>query len=99
MFVLLLSSCVVHSHARICLSLKLALAHQSSPERVRGAVVTINVLFITGGQFISYAVDLAFYNVPPYQWRWMLGVSAVPAIVQFIGMVSQLVRFSVIDIH
>lgn len=47
---------------------------ESSPERFRGAIVSVNVLFITGGQFISYAVDLAFYDVPDFQWRCVLYV-------------------------
>lgn len=59
---------------------------ESAPERFRGAIATLNVLFITTGQFISYVVDLALFNVPNYQWRWMLGISAVPAVLQFVGM-------------
>ncbi len=58
---------------------------ESSPEQYRGAIVAINVLFITTGQFISYVVDLALFNTQ-YEWRWMLGISAVPAIIQFFGM-------------
>lgn len=47
--------------------------------------MSTNVLMITGGQFLSYLVNLAFTEVPG-TWRWMLGVSAVPAIVQFFCM-------------
>lgn len=53
-----------------------------SPSEIRGGLVSTNVLMITGGQFLSYLVNLAFTEVPG-TWRWMLGVSAVPAIVQF----------------
>ncbi|KAJ4723271.1 inositol transporter 1 [Melia azedarach] len=55
---------------------------EASPSEVRGGLVSTNVLMITGGQFLSYLVNLAFTEVPG-TWRWMLGVSAVPAIIQF----------------
>jgi MFS transporter, SP family, solute carrier family 2 (myo-inositol transporter), member 13 len=56
-----------------------------APSRHRGALVSTNVLFITGGQFVSYLVDSAFANVDS-GWRWMLGLSAVPAVIQIFGM-------------
>lgn len=55
---------------------------EASPSEIRGGLVSTNVLMITGGQFLSYLVNLAFTEVPG-TWRWMLGVSALPAIVQF----------------
>lgn len=58
---------------------------EASPSEIRGSLVSTNTLMITGGQFISYIVNLAFTRVPG-TWRWMLGVSAVPALVQFILM-------------
>ncbi|XP_027364839.1 inositol transporter 1-like [Abrus precatorius] len=58
---------------------------ESSPSEIRGSLVSTNVLMITAGQFLSYLINLAFTQVPG-TWRWMLGVSAVPAIVQFILM-------------
>ncbi|KAJ7957391.1 inositol transporter 1 [Quillaja saponaria] len=58
---------------------------EASPSEIRGALVSTNVLMITGGQFLSYLVNLAFTEVPG-TWRWMLGVSAVPAVVQFFLM-------------
>ncbi|MCO5600879.1 hypothetical protein L7F22_054996 [Adiantum nelumboides] len=45
------------------------------------------VLYITGGQFVSYLVNLAFTEVSG-TWRWMLGVSAIPAVLQFVVMLS-----------
>ncbi|KAL2563644.1 hypothetical protein AAZV13_20G203600 [Glycine max] len=33
---------------------------ESSPSEIRGALVGINVLMITGGQFLSYLINLAF---------------------------------------
>ncbi|KAL0720555.1 hypothetical protein Bca4012_035154 [Brassica carinata] len=55
---------------------------EASPSEVRGGLVSTNVLMITGGQFLSYLVNSAFTQVPG-TWRWMLGVSGVPAVVQF----------------
>ncbi|ELR17354.1 transporter, major facilitator superfamily protein [Acanthamoeba castellanii str. Neff] len=60
-----------------------------SPTRYRGAVVTVNNLCLTGGQFVSYLVDSAFVSVPG-GWRWMLGLGAVPAAVQLVGVVMWL---------
>ncbi|KAL9343070.1 hypothetical protein Peur_063501 [Populus x canadensis] len=55
---------------------------EASPSEVRGGLVSTNVLMITGGQFLSYLVNLAFTEVPG-TWRWMVGVAAVPAVIQF----------------
>ncbi|GMP78625.1 hypothetical protein CsSME_00034491 [Camellia sinensis var. sinensis] len=55
---------------------------EASPSEIRGGLVSTNVLMITGGQFLSYVVNLAFTEVPG-TWRWMLGVSGVPAVIQF----------------
>jgi MFS family permease len=52
-----------------------------SPTKLRGRMVVINVVMITFGQVIAYALDQAFYNVP-HGWRWMVGLGAVPAGVQ-----------------
>lgn len=38
---------------------------EASPAKIRGGLVTMNVLFITGGQFLSYLINLAFTKVPP----------------------------------
>ncbi|XP_057424542.1 inositol transporter 1-like isoform X1 [Lotus japonicus] len=56
-----------------------------SPSEIRGSLVSTNVLMITGGQFLSYLINLAFTQVPG-TWRWMLGVSGLPAVVQFFLM-------------
>lgn len=59
---------------------------EASPARYRGALVSTNVLFITSGQFFSYAINLAFTKAPG-TWRWMLGVAGVPAAFQFALMI------------
>ncbi|KAI4963939.1 hypothetical protein ZWY2020_008648 [Hordeum vulgare] len=58
---------------------------EAAPSEIRGGLVSTNVLMITGGQFFSYLVNLCFTEVPG-TWRWMLGVAAVPAIIQFVLM-------------
>ncbi|XP_019935028.2 proton myo-inositol cotransporter-like isoform X1 [Paralichthys olivaceus] len=56
-----------------------------SPPHMRGQLVTINSLFITGGQFIASVVDGAFSYLRRDGWRYMLGLSIVPAVLQFVG--------------
>ncbi|KAK4801888.1 hypothetical protein SAY86_000091 [Trapa natans] len=58
---------------------------EASPARIRGALVSTNGLLITGGQFLSYLINLAFTHVKG-TWRWMLGVAGLPALVQFFLM-------------
>lgn len=36
---------------------------EASPHRIRGALVSTNGLLITGGQFLSYLINLAFTHV------------------------------------
>ncbi|XP_021072368.1 proton myo-inositol cotransporter isoform X2 [Mus pahari] len=56
-----------------------------SPPNLRGRLVTINTLFITGGQFFASVVDGAFSYLQKDGWRYMLGLAAIPAIIQFFG--------------
>ncbi|KAG8637449.1 hypothetical protein MANES_15G123867v8 [Manihot esculenta] len=58
---------------------------EASPAKIRGALVSTNGFLITGGQFLSYLINLAFTEAPG-TWRWMLGVAGVPALLQFILM-------------
>src|ERR1051325_6285578 len=51
-----------------------------SPKFHRGRLVTLNVLFITGGQVIAYLIGIAF--VEHGGWRWMFGVSGIPPLIQ-----------------
>lgn len=60
---------------------------EASPHRIRGALVSTNGFLITGGQFLSYLVNLAFTHVKG-NWRWMLGVAGIPALVQLVLMMS-----------
>ncbi|XP_015278010.1 PREDICTED: proton myo-inositol cotransporter-like, partial [Gekko japonicus] len=56
-----------------------------APPHLRGRLVTINALFITGGQFFASVIDGAFSYLPKNGWRYMLGLSAIPAVIQFLG--------------
>ncbi|KAM8750340.1 proton myo-inositol cotransporter-like isoform 2-T2 [Acanthopagrus schlegelii] len=56
-----------------------------SPPQQRGQLVTINSLFITGGQLIASVIDGAFSYMSHDGWRYMLGLSIIPAALQFIG--------------
>lgn len=57
---------------------------ESAPADIRGKLTVINNLFITGGQFIAGLVDGAFADVHN-GWRFMLGLAAIPALIQFVG--------------
>ncbi|XP_057849584.1 inositol transporter 1 isoform X1 [Cryptomeria japonica] len=56
-----------------------------SPSEIRGALVSTNTLMTTGGQFLSYLVNLGFTEVPG-TWRWMLGAAGLPALAQLVIM-------------
>ena len=43
---------------------------ESSPASMRGKLVVLYVVFITGGQFLASVVDGAFSEVPE-GWRWV----------------------------
>lgn len=50
-----------------------------APTKVRGRLIGLNNMSITGGQVISYGIGAAFANVDN-GWRYMVGLGAVPAI-------------------
>ncbi|GAB5034470.1 solute carrier family 2 (facilitated glucose transporter) member 13 [Nannochloropsis oceanica] len=58
---------------------------EAAPSSIRGRLVTMNCIFITGGQFVAGMVDGGFAEVPG-GWRYMLGVAAIPAAMQFFGV-------------
>nr|CAB3451936.1 unnamed protein product [Digitaria exilis]CAB3455691.1 unnamed protein product [Digitaria exilis] len=64
---------------------------EASPARIRGALVSTNGFLITGGQFLAYLINLAFTNAPG-TWRWMLGVAALPALLQRIYTAEEVER-------
>ncbi|KZS14487.1 Metabolite transport protein CsbC [Daphnia magna] len=50
----------------------------------RGMLVTMNVMFITGGQAMAAVFSGALSTVSD-GWRYMLGIAAIPAVIQFVG--------------
>lgn len=50
---------------------------EASPSEIRGGLVSTNVLMITGGQFISYLVNLAFTEVTFSMLPFLLSVSSI----------------------
>src|SRR3954449_12860020 len=63
---------------------------EMAPAHSRGRMVTINELMIVTGQFLAFAINALLDNLiqDPHVWRWMLAVSAVPAIALFVGMLA-----------
>ncbi|XP_065843268.1 solute carrier family 2, facilitated glucose transporter member 10-like [Oscarella lobularis] len=57
-----------------------------SPPHRRGALVSLNEFGITVGFLLAYAINLAFINVDE-GWRYMFGLSVVPAAIQGIVMI------------
>ncbi|KAL4813049.1 general substrate transporter [Aspergillus spinulosporus] len=58
-----------------------------APSDVRGRLVTILSLFITGGQVVAYIVGWLFSYVGG-GWRWMVGLGMLPALFQLIIVVA-----------
>ncbi|KAK9829082.1 hypothetical protein WJX72_003793 [[Myrmecia] bisecta] len=58
---------------------------EAAPSQIRATLVTVNVLMITTGQFLAYFVDYVCTFVPG-TWRWMLGIAALPALLQLVGL-------------
>ncbi|KXT10041.1 hypothetical protein AC579_8656 [Pseudocercospora musae] len=54
-----------------------------APAELRGRLVTVQSLFITGGQVVAYLIGWIF-AAHPQGWRWMVGVGAIPAGLQLI---------------
>ncbi|KLJ13874.1 hypothetical protein EMPG_11218 [Blastomyces silverae] len=52
-----------------------------SPPDIRGRLVTILSLFVTGGQVVAYTTGWLL-STSHAGWRWMVGLGALPAIIQ-----------------
>jgi sugar porter (SP) family MFS transporter len=58
-----------------------------APPRVRGALVSLNQLALTSGILASFLVDYALGSSG--DWRLMFGLAAIPAVLLFVGMLTQ----------
>jgi sugar porter (SP) family MFS transporter len=57
-----------------------------APKKLRGGMVSLNQLMITTGIAIAYLVNYLLRDVT-HNWRWMLGLGAVPGVLLAVGMV------------
>jgi sugar porter (SP) family MFS transporter len=57
-----------------------------TPKQIRGGVTTFNQLMIVLGILCAYIVNFALTGLSN-EWRWMLGLGAVPGLALAIGMV------------
>jgi sugar porter (SP) family MFS transporter len=58
-----------------------------APKKIRGSIVSLNQFCITFGILASYIVDYALAGAAD-NWRWMLGLGAVPGLILFFGMLA-----------
>jgi sugar porter (SP) family MFS transporter len=56
-----------------------------APKKMRGGLVSFNQLMIVSGILAAYIVDFLFKGVSN-NWRWMLGLGAVPGVALAVGM-------------
>jgi MFS transporter, SP family, galactose:H+ symporter len=78
--------------ARVVLGLAIGIASftaplylaEVAPENIRGAMVSLYQLMITIGIFVAFLSDTAFSYSG--NWRWMLGVIAVPGVLFLMGV-------------
>ena len=60
---------------------------EMAPPSIRGGLVSFNQLAITSGILIAYITNFLFQDVAG-DWRWMLGIAAVPGAILAVGMLS-----------
>jgi sugar porter (SP) family MFS transporter len=58
---------------------------EHTPPKIRGGTVSYNQLMVTIGILVAYLVDFALRNTAS-NWRWMLGLGALPGVFLVIGM-------------
>ncbi len=58
-----------------------------APPRVRGALVSFNQLALTSGILVAFLVDYALSASAA--WRLMFALAAIPAVLLFVGMLTQ----------
>jgi sugar porter (SP) family MFS transporter len=60
---------------------------EAAPPKYRGALVSFNQLAITSGILVSYLTDYGLAS--SRNWRLMFGLAAIPALLLFVGMLTQ----------
>ncbi|KAK3691604.1 hypothetical protein LTR37_018559 [Vermiconidia calcicola] len=67
-----------------------------APAELRGRLVTIQSLFITGGQVVAYLIGWTLAHLPA-GWKWMVGLGAAPALLQLclLGLMFETPRWLV----
>jgi sugar porter (SP) family MFS transporter len=60
---------------------------ETAPPAIRGALVSLNQLAITSGILVSYLAD--YWLADTKNWRLMFGLAAIPAVMLFVGMLTQ----------
>ncbi len=58
-----------------------------APKHARGGLASLNQLAVATGIFLSYLV--CYLLASSGQWRWMLGLAAVPSLLLTLGMLTQ----------
>jgi MFS transporter, SP family, arabinose:H+ symporter len=57
-----------------------------APADKRGTLVSLNQLAIVTGDLVAYFSNYLLYSTGEQNWRWMLAVMAVPALIFFISL-------------
>jgi sugar porter (SP) family MFS transporter len=60
---------------------------EAAPPKYRGALVSFNQLAITSGILVSYLADYGLAS--SRDWRLMFGLATIPAVLLFVGMLTQ----------
>jgi sugar porter (SP) family MFS transporter len=60
---------------------------EAAPPKYRGGLVSFNQLAITSGILVSYLTDYGLSS--SREWRLMFGLAAIPALLLFVGMLTQ----------
>ncbi len=58
-----------------------------SPPRVRGGLTSFNQMAVVTGILLAYIVNYLFRDLDN-EWRWMLGVAAIPGAILAVGMLT-----------
>jgi sugar porter (SP) family MFS transporter len=59
-----------------------------APKRIRGGITSFNQLMVVSGILVAYLVNWALQDVSG-EWRWMLGLGALPGLALAVGMFFQ----------